>query len=258
MDCWRGASSGCRSPSAGRRRDLNGPPSGPWRRPPAGGAPWPSPRWAGTIAPNGSCGFFRRTPRAAWRSASWRWRAAPPCRASPCGSPATCSPAPASTAPTIRCRPWTPKGGFRVDRALIFALIRQESAFNPKARSWAGASGLMQLMPRTAGFVANDRRYRGAKRRRLFEPALNLELGQTYVEMPAGQFQSQRRPVPPGGRLERRPRQPQQMVAQDQSPERPPALHREHPIPRNPDLHRTGPRQPLDLPQPPGPAGAIP
>ena len=82
--------------------------------------------------------------------------------------------------------PWTPKGGFRVDRALIFALIRQESAFDPKARSGAGASGLMQLMPGTAGFVANDRRYRSSKRRRLFEPALNLELGQTYVEMLLG------------------------------------------------------------------------
>ena len=79
--------------------------------------------------------------------------------------------------------PWTPPGGFRVDRALIYALIRQESAFNPRAKSWAGARGLMQLMPRTAGFVAKDRRYRGAKRSHLFRPEVNLELGQKYVEM---------------------------------------------------------------------------
>jgi soluble lytic murein transglycosylase len=79
--------------------------------------------------------------------------------------------------------PWTPPGGFRVDRALIYALIRQESAFNPKAKSWAGASGLMQLMPRTAGYVAQDRRYRSSKRTHLFRPEVNLELGQKYIEM---------------------------------------------------------------------------
>lgn len=78
---------------------------------------------------------------------------------------------------------WMPEGGFRVDRALVFALIRQESQFNPKATSWAGARGLMQLMPGTASFVAGDRRLRGSKRHELYDPDLNLELGQTYIEM---------------------------------------------------------------------------
>ena len=78
---------------------------------------------------------------------------------------------------------WTPKDGFRVDRALIYAVIRQESEFNPKAKSPAGARGLMQLMPRTAGFVAKDRRFRSSKRGQLFEPEVNLELGQKYLEM---------------------------------------------------------------------------
>lgn len=80
---------------------------------------------------------------------------------------------------------WEPEDGFRVDRALIYALIRQESRFNPKAKSWAGAHGLMQLMPRTASFVAGDRRFHrhGSKRRQLFEPELNLALGQRYVEI---------------------------------------------------------------------------
>ena len=78
---------------------------------------------------------------------------------------------------------WQPKGGYRIDRAFIFALIRQESAFNPKAKSWAGASGLMQLMPRTASFVARDHRLHGSKRRTLFEPVLNLSIGQRYLEM---------------------------------------------------------------------------
>jgi soluble lytic murein transglycosylase len=79
---------------------------------------------------------------------------------------------------------WIPPGGFRVDKALIFALIRQESRFNPRAKSSAGARGLMQLMPRTAGFVAKDRRFRrGKKRRELFQPSTNLALGQRYIEI---------------------------------------------------------------------------
>jgi len=80
---------------------------------------------------------------------------------------------------------WEPEGGFRVDKALIFALIRQESGFNPKAKSWAGAHGLMQLMPRTASFVAGDRGFHrhAPTRRQLFEPELNLSLGQKYIEI---------------------------------------------------------------------------
>ncbi|NQV84395.1 MAG: lytic transglycosylase domain-containing protein [Rhodospirillales bacterium] len=80
---------------------------------------------------------------------------------------------------------WLPQDGLRVDRALIFALIRQESRFNPKAKSWAGARGLMQLMPRTASFVARDRRFdrHNPTRRTLFEPEVNLALGQKYIEI---------------------------------------------------------------------------
>ncbi len=80
---------------------------------------------------------------------------------------------------------WEPEGGYSVDKALIFALIRQESAFNPKAKSWAGARGLMQLMPRTAGFVARDRRFHRAAStlRKLFKPEINLKLGQKYINI---------------------------------------------------------------------------
>ncbi len=78
--------------------------------------------------------------------------------------------------------PWQPKGGFTVDRALIYALIRQESGFNPRAKSPDGARGLMQLMPSTASFIARDRAFRWRKRRQLFDPETNLALGQSYID----------------------------------------------------------------------------
>lgn len=77
--------------------------------------------------------------------------------------------------------PWRPNGGFTLDRALLYALMRQESAFDPTARSPVGASGLMQLMPRTASYVSGDNSLAGANRHLLLDPAFNLELAQRYV-----------------------------------------------------------------------------
>ncbi len=68
---------------------------------------------------------------------------------------------------------WRPAAGWSVDRALVLAIARQESSFNPKAKSPCGAVGLMQLMPRTAKSM-------GASGR-LTDPQVNLELGQRYV-----------------------------------------------------------------------------
>ncbi len=76
--------------------------------------------------------------------------------------------------------PWQPKGGFIVDRALVYAFARQESAFNPRARSWAGASGVMQLMPATAKAMAH--RYGApADANQLYRPEVNMMLGQLYL-----------------------------------------------------------------------------
>ncbi|MHA1537496.1 MAG: lytic transglycosylase domain-containing protein [Alphaproteobacteria bacterium] len=77
---------------------------------------------------------------------------------------------------------WRPRDGFTVDRAVVFAVMRQESAFRTRARSRVGARGLMQLMPRTASLVARDRSLRRRRgRNKLFNPALNMSLGQKYI-----------------------------------------------------------------------------
>lgn len=77
---------------------------------------------------------------------------------------------------------WAPAEGFNVDRALLFAIMRQESRFEPRLTSRAGATGVMQLMPETAHDMGGDNvDYSGPERRRLFDPQWNLALGQRYV-----------------------------------------------------------------------------
>ncbi|MBL4908301.1 MAG: lytic transglycosylase domain-containing protein [Sneathiella sp.] len=77
---------------------------------------------------------------------------------------------------------WRPSNGFQVDQALIYAFMRQESGFYARAQSPVGAKGLMQLMPRTASYLANDRSLRNRKDQKLFNPSYNLKLGQKYLQ----------------------------------------------------------------------------
>jgi soluble lytic murein transglycosylase len=77
---------------------------------------------------------------------------------------------------------WRPRDGFVVDRALMFAVMRQESRFDTTLVSGAGASGLMQLLPSTAKHVsARNADLADGGRSGLFNPATNLELGQRYL-----------------------------------------------------------------------------
>jgi len=82
--------------------------------------------------------------------------------------------------------PWQPKEGFVVDRALLFALARHESLFDPTAVSRKGAQGLMQIMPDTARRIADDDHH---EKSMLLDPAYNMGLGQKYVQHLAEQPQ---------------------------------------------------------------------
>ena len=73
------------------------------------------------------------------------------------------------------------KAKFTVDQALVWAIARQESGFNPRAKSRANAAGLMQIMPSTASFIMRKRSYRSRDRHLLLNPVINLEIGQRYI-----------------------------------------------------------------------------
>lgn len=79
-----------------------------------------------------------------------------------------------------------PKHGVHVDPALLYALVRVESNFDPHAVSGAGARGLLQLMPSTAAFM-NKWGATQLKRQGLSDPEFNLEMGQRYLKYLASQ-----------------------------------------------------------------------
>lgn len=76
---------------------------------------------------------------------------------------------------------WTPQGGWRVDRSLVYAHALQESQFRSDAISPAGARGLMQLLPGTAQLIAR-RRGQTVDLTALNDPARNFEYGQSYLQ----------------------------------------------------------------------------
>ncbi|WP_200236185.1 lytic transglycosylase domain-containing protein [Thiohalocapsa halophila] len=63
----------------------------------------------------------------------------------------------------------------------VYAVIRQESAFDADIASHAGAVGLMQLMPGTAGDMARELGRPRPGRLDLIDPALNIALGTRYL-----------------------------------------------------------------------------
>ena len=80
---------------------------------------------------------------------------------------------------------WNPLNGWRVDPALAYGHIVQESSFRRTVVSTAGAVGLMQVLPDTAQMLSRNRGV-PYSRAALTDPRYNLEFGQCFLEMMRG------------------------------------------------------------------------
>lgn len=71
--------------------------------------------------------------------------------------------------------------GEPVEKALLYAVTRQESEFNPEAVSSAGALGLMQTMPATAKGMAQEHNVKYDLKRLTADPSYNVTLGAAFL-----------------------------------------------------------------------------
>ncbi|HVE82588.1 MAG TPA: transglycosylase SLT domain-containing protein [Myxococcales bacterium] len=76
----------------------------------------------------------------------------------------------------------------KLETELLLALIREESRFNPYARSSTGALGLTQLMPGTASQVARDYKLGSVTPDDLLRPSTNVAIGGRYLGSLVSQF----------------------------------------------------------------------
>ncbi len=80
---------------------------------------------------------------------------------------------------------------FQIEEPLIYAIMEQESSFNPEAKSWVPAYGLMQLVPKSGGADAYRYVYKkeyAPSSSYLYVPRNNVELGTAYLRVLMNQF----------------------------------------------------------------------
>ena len=71
---------------------------------------------------------------------------------------------------------------YNVDPYLVFAIIRAESKYQTTAESPVGAKGLMQIMPDTAQWIAEQMKVEGFKTDDLHKPEVNIRFGCWYIK----------------------------------------------------------------------------
>lgn len=74
-------------------------------------------------------------------------------------------------------------GEFSLDPFLIYAVMMQESEFDARSVSSAGAIGLLQIMPGTGEMIAKKMSYQSFRGDGLFEPDVNINFGSWYLKM---------------------------------------------------------------------------
>ncbi len=79
-----------------------------------------------------------------------------------------------------------------LDFPWVVSIARQESAFNPMARSHAGARGLMQLMPATAKQTARKHRIPYKNTAELYQPDKNIAIGTAHLSWLSKKFENNR------------------------------------------------------------------
>lgn len=82
----------------------------------------------------------------------------------------------------------THTGKFNVPQEMVYSLMRQESLFDPKARSPADAFGLLQLIPRIAKLNEKETGIRVDSPEDLYEPSVIIPLGVSHISRLIGNF----------------------------------------------------------------------
>ncbi|OQA22248.1 MAG: Soluble lytic murein transglycosylase precursor [Actinobacteria bacterium ADurb.Bin346] len=77
---------------------------------------------------------------------------------------------------------------FDIDPLYVLAVIREESRFDPGAGSYAGAQGLMQIMPATGKSIANSLDIGNYDNSMLLDPETSIKMGSYYLSMQLGSF----------------------------------------------------------------------
>jgi soluble lytic murein transglycosylase len=75
-----------------------------------------------------------------------------------------------------------------LEPAIVAAIVRQESGFNPRATSGAGARGLMQIMPEVAQQIARAQRIPEWTTGLLYQPEVSFAFGAGHLQAALGQY----------------------------------------------------------------------
>ena len=77
---------------------------------------------------------------------------------------------------------------YELDPLFTLAVMRQESSFRPDAGSYAGAQGLMQIMPATGSSIAKQIGLSGYQDSMLIDPEINIQMGTYYLRQQLNSF----------------------------------------------------------------------